>query len=365
MSAAMGYTQFVHRKPISLPQNRREWPPATLYRTPVCLCPDWFLLNTVMFIYTVVVILVCFAAAVLSLAAFAVSRRKALIPQVLFFAFYAVELVSIFGEEWLQQNLPVDPSTYYDVGLPILRIILGAAILASLWQMLLNLLDKRSLVLTIVPTAVFVVACLAVVYLMPYGALRQWAFYTMRQAYIIWGLLFALWCWKASKDDTYKARLARYKGRYILLWVLLACILIEDLYIILLAPIPSASSGWLLLYLSSRNFSENVMMLFVAYFSVKKSIESLSLRFSAPPEQSEKTDLTGHIEDVLPAYAASHGLSKREQEVLGLVIAGKDNRTIASELFLSEGTIKTHVHNIMKKTQTSSREALKQDFWKR
>ncbi len=318
-----------------------------------------------MFIYTVVVILVCFAAAILSLAAFAVSRRKALIPQILFFAFYAIELLSIFGEEWTQQNIPFDPTTYYEIGIPLVRIILGAAILTSLWVMLLNLLDKRSLALSIAPTAVFVLACLAVVYLMPHGALRQWVFYTLRQVYIAFGLLFALWCWKTSKDETYKARLYRHRKRYLILWVLLACILIEDFYIIMLAPIPSATSGWLLLYLSSRNFSENVMMLFVAYFSVKKSIESLSLRFSAPPEQSERTDLTGHIEDVLPAYAQAHGLSKREQEVLGLVIAGKDNRTIAGELFLSEGTIKTHVHNIMKKTQTSSREALKQDFWKR
>ena len=33
------------------------------------------------------------------------------------------------------------------------------------------------------------------------------------------------------------------------------------------------------------------------------------------------------------------------------------------ELFLSEGTIKTHVHNIMKKTGASSRDELKKDFW--
>lgn len=46
-----------------------------------------------------------------------------------------------------------------------------------------------------------------------------------------------------------------------------------------------------------------------------------------------------------------------------MVIEGKDNRTIAQELFLSEGTIKTHVHNIMVKTETKSRNELKQDLW--
>ena len=47
----------------------------------------------------------------------------------------------------------------------------------------------------------------------------------------------------------------------------------------------------------------------------------------------------------------------------GMVIEGMDNRTIAQELFLSEGTIKTHVHNIMVKTDTKSRNELKQSFW--
>ena len=49
--------------------------------------------------------------------------------------------------------------------------------------------------------------------------------------------------------------------------------------------------------------------------------------------------------------------------MLALVIEGKDNRTIAQDLFLSEGTIKTHVHNIMVKTETRSRDELKKSFW--
>lgn len=74
------------------------------------------------------------------------------------------------------------------------------------------------------------------------------------------------------------------------------------------------------------------------------------------------TDLKCHIDDALPAYATAHNLSKREREVLAMVIEGKDNRTIAQELFLSEGTIKTHVHNIMVKTETKNRNELKQNF---
>ncbi|MGH3064726.1 MAG: response regulator transcription factor, partial [Gaiellaceae bacterium] len=49
------------------------------------------------------------------------------------------------------------------------------------------------------------------------------------------------------------------------------------------------------------------------------------------------------------------GLSRRENEVLTLVAAGKTNRAIASELFISEKTVARHVSNIFAKLGLSSR----------
>jgi len=49
------------------------------------------------------------------------------------------------------------------------------------------------------------------------------------------------------------------------------------------------------------------------------------------------------------------GLSRRESEVLALVAAGKTNRAIASELFISEKTVARHVSNILAKLGLSSR----------
>jgi DNA-binding NarL/FixJ family response regulator len=48
-------------------------------------------------------------------------------------------------------------------------------------------------------------------------------------------------------------------------------------------------------------------------------------------------------------------LSKREIEVLRLVTAGLSNREIAEKLYLSPGTIKTHVHNICGKLGVRNR----------
>ncbi len=315
----------------------------------------------------------------LSVAAFAVSHKRALIPQATFFIFYIIDICGIFGIEFLHQNIPFSVDTYYEIPLPLLRILSGTGVMASLWVMLLDILDVHNKRMQVAPVAIFVAACCIVIWTLPYGPFRQWLFYTLRQIFTAFGLAYAYLKWKRSNDMPYRERLGKLRPRYLFLWGLLACILIEDWWIILASPIPSPDSSWLTLYLSERNFSENLMMLFVAYHVIRGSLQTLALRFDMPPtavsdapvagttdseEPSKKArDLVRHIEDQLPAYATAHNLSRREREVLAMVIEGKDNRTIAQELFLSEGTIKTHVHNIMVKTETRSRNELMQDFW--
>ena len=49
------------------------------------------------------------------------------------------------------------------------------------------------------------------------------------------------------------------------------------------------------------------------------------------------------------------GLGEQERKILPLIAAGKTNREIASELFLSEHTVKTYVSNILRKLNLTRR----------
>jgi DNA-binding CsgD family transcriptional regulator len=52
---------------------------------------------------------------------------------------------------------------------------------------------------------------------------------------------------------------------------------------------------------------------------------------------------------------APFGLTAREREVLQLVAAGRSNREIAAELFISPRTASVHVSNILGKLGAASR----------
>jgi DNA-binding NarL/FixJ family response regulator len=65
------------------------------------------------------------------------------------------------------------------------------------------------------------------------------------------------------------------------------------------------------------------------------------------------------VDSLTPPAASvdAHGLTARELQVLLLVAAGKGNREIASELFISDHTVRRHLQNIFAKLGVSSRAA--------
>lgn len=56
-----------------------------------------------------------------------------------------------------------------------------------------------------------------------------------------------------------------------------------------------------------------------------------------------------------PAYTTRFNLSRREQQLVGLIRLGSSNKEIASSLNLSEQTVKNHIHRILRKVGVHDR----------
>ena len=77
-------------------------------------------------------------------------------------------------------------------------------------------------------------------------------------------------------------------------------------------------------------------------------------------EAGRSLSLDAVVDEVLAGAApsnSSHGLSARELEVLQLLVRGMSDREIATALFISPGTVSTHVKHIRTKLHVHTRGA--------
>jgi DNA-binding NarL/FixJ family response regulator len=82
--------------------------------------------------------------------------------------------------------------------------------------------------------------------------------------------------------------------------------------------------------------------------------EVAGLLQQAYPVQAERSNRAGiiAIRAIEPEYRqiiAAESLTRRELEVLQLIVDGHSNDAIAQNLYISTGTVKAHVRNVLKK----------------
>ncbi|WLT00302.1 response regulator transcription factor [Lactobacillus helsingborgensis] len=78
-------------------------------------------------------------------------------------------------------------------------------------------------------------------------------------------------------------------------------------------------------------------------------------------QKYENKDLSFQKEEV-HEFCDHYGLTKREVDVLLLVLQGESNQAIADKLYITVGTVKAHVHNILNKMEVSRRSQLINKF---
>jgi DNA-binding CsgD family transcriptional regulator len=85
------------------------------------------------------------------------------------------------------------------------------------------------------------------------------------------------------------------------------------------------------------------------YFLVTLPVAYLYLCWSSWKDRA-KPDAGGDAEDrIPPALAAEKGLTERELQIAGGILAGKSNKELAGELGIAENTTRNHIYNLYRK----------------
>ncbi|MEG0072494.1 MAG: helix-turn-helix transcriptional regulator [Raoultibacter sp.] len=313
-----------------------------------------------LFYYTLFMLLVTILAAASCLSVFFVSHKRLVFFAFLGFLFYFFDVALVLQNDFATMaNIGNEPTYRFVTSLA--TIVTGLGFLGSFWLLVCDYFNEHNRFTIIAPCVAFVMGSVAMLAL-PESDLQQFLFYTMRGLFLYWMLVYAAFRYLRKNDPLEKSRLQRHRWLYVLLWIFGLLILIEDVFFFLIFDPAQIAFGPRSESLN-RNFSENLLMLCCMFFACRGAYRVLSLRFKHPAQYGDNQQ-EALVDDTIALYGQRHKLSQREQEVLNLVLLGKDNQNIASSMSLSLSTVKVHVHNILQKTNLANRQELIQDFWK-
>ena len=194
-------------------------------------------------------------------------------------------------------------------------------------------------------------------------------FWGISDILILGSLVFAWWWRNNRASETDRISIDRSATLWRIALVLVVLILAEDIFFILILRL-DAMDGWVrdfFWHLTERNMSENILMVICAVRMMLYNRDVMQIFSKHPMEEGSKAEKVSQHRDFesrLLRFADDHGMSKREREVLGLAIEGKDTQGIATQLYISTGTVKAHMHRIYTKAGVEHRQDLINAFWK-
>ena len=96
--------------------------------------------------------------------------------------------------------------------------------------------------------------------------------------------------------------------------------------------------------------------------TLKKPEERLEEWQGTLKPEEEKREEREKMENTCQSGQCDYELTKREMEIIKLILAGLSNHEISEQLYIAESTVKKHISHIFEKVEVKNREQLKQKF---
>lgn len=315
------------------------------------------------FYYTIAILLISIMASALCLSGYAVSRRKTFLFAFTGFFFYFLDVALVFQDDFATISMGIVPDSAYLSARSVATIVSGGGVFFSVWAMIYSFFGEKNRALLFAPGVAFVAGSLAVLLFMDEDPTSRFLFYAMRALLLFWSLGFALVRFLGTQGDIDRKRMLRFKWLYLAMWAFGIAFFAEDAYCFLVVGGNVFGAVSDVSLNAERNYAEELLMIVCAALACRDALRTLKLRYDHPPTREDE-NVESAIMSNLEMYASRFKLSKREQEVLRLILLGYDNQNIASSMHVALSTTKVHVHNILQKTGQANRQDLVQNFWK-
>ncbi len=155
-----------------------------------------------------------------------------------------------------------------------------------------------------------------------------------------------------------------YSFGYIQLAVLVVCVLVsiglfskdaapENKYCLAGSVLLIVETSFIYIYSGENIFLKNAHV-FIWFIIALISIFTV-LRTAKNPVADAEIYYLKTEEDALTELKTEYQLTDRETDIYRMILQGKTNKDIGEELFIGEATVKTHIHNLLKKLSASNR----------
>lgn len=328
-------------------------------------------METAFFIYTSAIIFVAVVACSVALVVWLMTQRRDCLVASAGFALYVLNLSLIFFDEYARNKYDYAVTFELPLQHPLATTLLGIGIMACIWTWALmrtrTKVSAKSELAFLLPFAA--VSFLLVPRSSAASTVQQYLYWLWRDLGVVASLAYIAWCYRHRATDVEKLDLDRGRRFFVIAAVLIFLTIAEDTFMIMIyRPSPALVETTFFWFLSERNISENFLMV-ACMVQLLQRLKSLLAVYARHPRTEDVDEgpvavSEDDLESRIVLFSDAHELSRREQDVLGLVLRGVDTQNIASRLYISPGTVKSHLHRIYRKVDVPGREQLVEEFWR-
>ena len=323
-------------------------------------------MEVTIFIYNVFLIILYSVVLTLSGFYYLKTKNNCYFAISILFSLYLFDNVVIYMTEFIK-TFSISYNKLF-IAVPTYKTLIIISILAvyiALNTMFFNLKNSKIWYFALGLLTIF----LFIIPVMQRTAFKSWLFFVPGDLFFV---LFNSYLLIVSKNNKVIERkgIFIHVNKLLTYTLFMSCLVfVEDSFVIFNIDVYSDT----ILNITNRNFSEDILRisqslilipyllnLFFAESRQKVAADTAVSDNDNDSALKDKTDENEHDYYIFHLFCSTYLFTVREQEVFKHLLEDKNNKLISESLYISIGTVKTHVHNIFIKTDVSNRRELLQ-----